>query len=370
MLELIALPLAILHFAVPLSYYAYMKREYYGKPWDIEGGDVELSAPKLSIIIPTYNEAALIKGKLENVAEQDYPSDKLEILVVDSASEDGTADLAEMWAAEHESVNVSVLREDTRKGKAKALNEALKHISGEIVIITDADSKWVGRDTLRKVAKYMSSNEVGAVSCVKVPEGPGMAGIESGYREFYNVLRIAESKAYSTPIFHGELAAFRRELLEEVGGFPTDIGADDSHTATLIALKGYRAITPEDLLCREAVPRKGYASWRIRRAQHLIQHFLKSVRVRGRAPRIFRMILGIEAFLHVVNPWLLALSAALLLASASGSWFSMALLALGFAAFPYRPYRTWMAAQAYLMIAFLRNLRSKEIVWEKQVKVG
>lgn len=51
-------------------------------------------------------------------------------------------------------------------------------------------------------------------------------------------------RARSTqPPFHGELVAFRRGLLERVSGFPENIGADDSYTATKIALIGYRAIT-------------------------------------------------------------------------------------------------------------------------------
>jgi len=81
-------------------------------------------------------------------------------------------------------------------------------------------------------------------------------------------------------VFHGELAAFRRDLLEKLGGFPTDVGADDSHIATRIALMGYRAVTVDNAWCVEAVPRGGYHKWRIRRAQHLIQHLAKTPETR------------------------------------------------------------------------------------------
>ena len=115
-------------------------------------------------------------------------------------------------------------------------------------------------------------------------------------------MRVAESNIYSTPVFHGELVAFKKNLLEEVGGFPTDIGADDSHTATLVALKGHRAVVTRDLVCTEAVPRKGYHTWRVRRAQHLIQHFAKTAKQPPKAPKRFKLVLATETFLHLVNP--------------------------------------------------------------------
>jgi len=72
----------------------------------------------------------------------------------------------------------------------------------------------------------------------------GFLSTEEGYRNYYNILRLAESKAYSTPIFHGELFALRKELLLKINGFPTDIGSDNSHTATEITSIGYRSNYP------------------------------------------------------------------------------------------------------------------------------
>ena len=98
------------------------------------------------------------------------------------------------------------------------MNNALRYANGDIVVITDADSEWTSPS------------------------------------ELYNVVRLAESKVHSTPVFHGELAAFRRALLEEFRGFPTGIGADDSHTATRVALMGCRSITVDNAWCVEKVP--------------------------------------------------------------------------------------------------------------------
>ncbi|WP_258871918.1 glycosyltransferase family 2 protein, partial [Pyrobaculum aerophilum] len=231
--------------------------------------------PRVTVIIPTYNEADAIEERLNNIYSQDYPREKLEIIVVDSASADGTPAVVEKWAEQHLDIKVLLIREEQRRGKANALNHALRYATGEVVAIADADALWAPEALRRAVAK-LADPTVGAVSCVKRPLNG--RGIEEGYRGFYNQLRVAESKLWSTPIFHGELAAFRREALEAVGGFPTDIGADDSYTATQIALRGLRAIVADDVLCTEAVPRRDYHAWRIRRAQHLIQHFAKAIR--------------------------------------------------------------------------------------------
>jgi len=202
------------------------------------------------------------------------------------------------------------------------------------------------------------------VTCLKKPAADGPTGVEAGYRDYYNLLRLAESKRWATPIFHGELAAYRTAVLREVGGFPLDIGADDSHTATQIALRGRRAVAAEDLWCIEAVPRDGYNRWRVRRAQHLLQHFAKTPL--RRAPPPMRPILAAEKHLHLANPWLLPAAATLLALSATPT--AIALLATGAALLAAKLYRIWVATQLYLIAATLRNLWDKQLVWDKQKK--
>ncbi|MCR8456028.1 MAG: glycosyltransferase, partial [Crenarchaeota archaeon] len=264
---------------------------------------------------------------------------------------------------------LKLIVENERRGKAHALNNALGYASGEVVVIADVDALWP-RDALSRVVKWLSDPSVGAVSCLKKPLGSDPVNIEAGYRRYYNVLRVAESKAYSTPIFHGELAAFRKDLLEKVGGFPTNIGADDSHTATKIALMGFRAIVPDDIWVEEMVPREKYFSWRTRRAQHLLQHFAKTLKDIRRAPGGFKWILLTEFFLHGVNPFLLLASVAVLIAGVlTVSLLATVVLAVGAGLLIVKPYKTWIFLQFSLAVAALRNIRSKEIVWSKQVKM-
>ncbi|MEM2613262.1 MAG: glycosyltransferase, partial [Nitrososphaerota archaeon] len=277
-------------------------------------------------------------------------------------------DIAEKWVRRHEGLELKLIREEARRGKAYALNHALEHAGGEVIVIADADAFWP-RDALTKAIRWLSNPTVGAVSCLKKPLGAGATGVEAGYRQYYNVLRVAESKAYSTPIFHGELAAFKAGLLKDAGGFPTDIGADDSHTATKIALMGFRAIIPDELWVEEKVPEESYFSWRIRRAQHLIQHFTKMLEAKE-APNKFKRILLVECYLHLVNPWLLAIATVMLLALfiLHYTFTAVVVLTLGSLLLVLNPYRTWIMTQLCLILGSVRNLRSKEIIWTKQYK--
>jgi cellulose synthase/poly-beta-1,6-N-acetylglucosamine synthase-like glycosyltransferase len=359
--------LTLLHFSFPLLYYLYLRSKWLNKPWNLRR-DPEYR-PKVTIIVPTYNEANLIKRKLDDVASQDYPRELMEVVVVDSASTDGTPNIVREWLGGRKDVRVTLIEEGVRRGKAFALNNALRLTTGEIIIVTDADSTWLSRDTLANALTWFSDPGVGAVTCLKMPVGEGFAGIERGYRDFYSIVRLGESKKVSTPVFHGELAAFRKSLLNEVGGFPTSIGADDSHTATMIALRGYRSIAVDNAWCVESVPRGGYHKWRVRRAQHLIQHFATTLRHLTKASSGLRGVLLAKTYLHLFNPWILAVATTILLYLAiKGSLAALTLLALGTTLLVYRPYRTWITTQLYLVIATIRNLWTKEIAWKNIVK--
>jgi cellulose synthase/poly-beta-1,6-N-acetylglucosamine synthase-like glycosyltransferase len=57
--------------------------------------------PTVSLVIPTYNEASVIRQKLENVLQLEYPREKFEVVVVDSASNDETGNIVKKFAVEH-----------------------------------------------------------------------------------------------------------------------------------------------------------------------------------------------------------------------------------------------------------------------------
>ena len=367
-LDTIAITLALIHFGTPLTYYWYMKTKYLNKPWNIKANPNY--KPKITIIIPTYNEAKLIWKKLDNIYEQDYPKDRLEIIVVDSASKDGTPKLVKKWARNHPNAKLILLQEPTRHGMVPALNHALKYVSrdSEIVIFTDADAFWEPA-TLKKVVKYFADTSVGAVTTCITPLEEKDKYMEATYRNYYNIIRVGESKIHSTPIHNGALIAIKKELLDKIGGLPTYTGNNDSTPASLIAFMGHRAIQIDDVVVWEPL-RRDQIKRKIRRAQHLILHFIYTKQYAMKLDIYrktqFDTIWRLESFLHLINPWLIVVATIFLAVSLlAGSSIALVLLALGLILLLTRSYRTWIANQLYLLIAIIRNLWTKEIAWSK-----
>ncbi|OLC62986.1 hypothetical protein AUH73_03265 [archaeon 13_1_40CM_4_53_4] len=127
--------------------------------------------PTVSLVIPTYNEGQIIGRKLENILELDYPRDKLDVLVVDSASSDDTKDTVRRFANRtHELVNINLIEQPSRQGKSSAINEALRSSSAEVFALTDADVV-VRPDALKRLVKRLAQGTTGAASGVEVPVG-------------------------------------------------------------------------------------------------------------------------------------------------------------------------------------------------------
>ncbi len=367
MLELLGLVLAGIHFGVPVGYYFYVKRNWLPKPWDIVDKD---HMTKVTIIIPTYNEAATIKEKLDNLYCQNYPRGLQEIVVVDSASQDATVEIVQEWSREHSDIVVRQISDLQRRGMVPALNFALRshETSGEIVVFTDADA-YCGPFALRNVVRCFADPRIGAVSASVLPMDHANESTESYYRGYYNTVRVAESKVHSTPIQTGSFMGFRRELLHRIGGLPAYTGNNDCTPASVLAFLGYRAIQLENEVVKEIIKKDQHLR-KVRRAQHLLLSFLKTKKYAKEkelyTKSVFDRIWRVEWYLHVVNPWLLPLGAFLLLANTMALVFtSLVPLVIGLFLLGSRTFRMWILQQVYLMTALVRNLWTKDIAWKQ-----
>jgi glycosyltransferase involved in cell wall biosynthesis len=97
----------------------------------------------LSIVIPVYNEAGTIRELLRQVRAVDIPNPK-ELVVVDDFSTDGTRDILAEEARQHPDTKVVYHAEN--QGKGAAVRTGLKHVTGDIVLIQDADLEYDPRD--------------------------------------------------------------------------------------------------------------------------------------------------------------------------------------------------------------------------------
>ncbi|MEM0101665.1 MAG: hypothetical protein QW047_06100 [Sulfolobales archaeon] len=79
-LTLLAPTLALTRFSFPALYYLYLRSKWLNKPWDL-GRDPSYR-PKVTIVVPTYNEAGLIRRKLNDIASQDHPRELVERIII------------------------------------------------------------------------------------------------------------------------------------------------------------------------------------------------------------------------------------------------------------------------------------------------
>ncbi len=313
----------VLAFAPPAFIYLYMKQKSKAA-WPTKIDDNY--SPKVSIIIPTYNEAEIIKYKLANTSRLLYPQELMEIIVVDSNSSDGTPQIVEGFTKQNPQLKVTFISEQQRKGKSHALNTALSQCTGDIIVISDADCFWP-KDILTKALPYLADPTVGAIGGPKIlfnKDQTWITRMEQGYLKSANMLRLGESKAGSTLFFEGGFSAFRREALERFDPYQT--GSDDCGTVLSVIEHDFRAMLVVDAKFYSSFPAtfRGKISIKLRRTIQLVHVFSRylSLLVDGKAksaratvvpntmlylfsPVAFLVFLGLTGYLIALYPLLL-----------------------------------------------------------------
>src|SRR5690606_35943962 len=170
--------------------------------------------PKVTVIIPAYNEAAVIQKTITNKLQQDYPAEKLEVLVVSDESEDDTDALVQQIATQDPRVHL--IRQVPRQGKTSGLNLAIPQATGEIIIFSDANSHYQP-DAISKLVECFTDPEVGYVTGKMVyvnEEGNVIGDGCSAYMKYENHLRSLESQVSSVVGVDGGIDAIRKELYQ------------------------------------------------------------------------------------------------------------------------------------------------------------
>jgi poly-beta-1,6 N-acetyl-D-glucosamine synthase len=195
-------------------------------------------APPVSVIVPAYNEAAVIESALRSLLDLDYPA--YEIIVVDDGSTDDTAARAGALAGDYGRASIRVLRR-ANAGKASALNAGIAVASHDFVLCMDADSR-LSRDSLRAAIRHFRDPRVGAVAGnVKVVNrGTMWTALQAlEYIEGLNLARRAQGFLHVVNIVPGPIGVFRREALASVGGYDTDTFAEDADLTLKVLTAGW-----------------------------------------------------------------------------------------------------------------------------------
>lgn len=311
------------------AYYGFMIYEAR-KPGNVQKGR---AYPKVSLLIPTYNEESVILRKLLNVEDMFYPKEKMEIVVVDSGSTDNTCQIVQSFVSKSPG-KFRLLVQPQRFGKASALNYAVQHCQGDVVIMTDADA-ILNKNAAEKIVENFNDPIIGAVTgrlFILNSDQSSITKLEKSYRDIYEFIRMGESNLDSTPIFNGPITAFRRELFDDL---ESDTVTDDIELCIRIREKGYRAVYEPAAIAYEYAPvsLKSRMKQKSRRAQGAIQSIIRHRRLlfNSKYGKYGLLIFPCELFMHLISPILL-LFLIVLLGMVAVSSHTLALFTIGFIA--------------------------------------
>lgn len=197
--------------------------------------------PSVSVIIPTFNGEKTIGQTLEGLADLDYPQNEIEIIVVDDASTDKTAEIALARGAR-------VVQRRTKGGCASAKNSGVDHARNEIVAFIDADV-LVAKNWLRElVAPFKDKTVVASGGRIKNKFQKNNA-LEK-FIEYDNYYRTRKENAKSVP---GSNSAYRKEVFNVVGKMDPYLGEDPDFIYRVVS-RGYKAVFAEKAVVYHPFP--------------------------------------------------------------------------------------------------------------------
>ncbi len=297
---------------------------------------VEDSAlPSVTVVIPAFNEGALVRHSIRSAAASRYPADRLEIIVVDDGSTDDTWQHIRAAVRElSEFVNVRAHRQPQNMGKRAALHLGFKRAAGDVLVTIDSDSV-LEKDSLRNaVTPLIREPQIGCVAgCVQVMN-PRQSVLTRFLKCYFSMsfkfVRAYQSEFRGVFCTPGALSVYRADAVKEVAdewlhqqflGRPCATGEDRSMT-NLLLREGWLTAYQGNAVVWTKVPHnyRDMVNMFLRWARSNIRETLFLWRFmftdfRSRHLKTFRLNMIIVLLSLVMPPLLIAHSTALMVSS-------------------------------------------------------
>ena len=198
--------------------------------------------PEVTLMVCAYNEEDIVREKMENIRQIDYPKEKFCIMWVTDGSNDGTNDLLKQYP------EVTLVYSPERRGKAAAMQHGLRVNTAEYVVFTDANT-MLNTNSIREIVKQFMRTDVGCVSGEKRVSARPTADVSASgesviaaqgeglYWKYESTLKRWDSELYSAMGAAGELFAVKMSNYREA---PSNALLDDFMMSMLIVKDGHR----------------------------------------------------------------------------------------------------------------------------------
>lgn len=192
--------------------------------------------PSVAVIVPCYNEAGTVGATCDSLLALDYPKEKLEVILVNDGSTDGTRDAMARFAT-HPLVRI-IHKENG--GKHTALNVGIAATTAELVGCLDADS-FVEPDALREIVPCFAHANVAAATAAMSVHRPKnlLQHMQNAEYIFGITLRHAVASVNGLYVTPGPFSFYRRSVIGKVGGFRRGHQTEDMEMALRLQHAGY-----------------------------------------------------------------------------------------------------------------------------------
>ncbi len=260
------------------------------------------SAPTMTVIIPAYNEGAMVAKSIDSIASAHYPAERLEIIVVDDGSTDDTWRHIQLAVARH-GRRVRAIRQERNRGKREALAAGFRSGAGDVFVTVDSDSV-VEPNALLALAGPFANQRIGVVAGkVQVynrREGVIPRMLHVRFTLTFDFLRAYQSTFGTVYCSPGALSAYRASavksaleawLHQRFMGAQATIGEDRALTNDIMRL-GYDSVYQRTAVVRTIVPTtyKQLSRMLLRWNRSYIREEMRFALILWKRPLVARMI--------------------------------------------------------------------------------
>ena len=189
--------------------------------------------PSIALIVPSYNEAANLKQKIENCLQILYPADKLQVIIITDGSTDASNSIVKRYP------QVTLLQASTRQGKMAAINRAVAGVQAPWLLFSDANT-LLNNTCIQKLLPHIADQHTGGIAGEKKIRFNHRSSIELGeglYWKYESTLKKLDSDFNTVVGAAGELFCMRTSLFTAQ---PEDTLLDDFILSAAICLQGYK----------------------------------------------------------------------------------------------------------------------------------